>query len=86
MKPQDTKHKSTNPPIKKQLSLMENENGEGISAKEIEKKDKQENNNHKRKRIQMQEIPETLKPWVEQAKDEGASAVSFADFIHATLT
>ena len=48
--------------IKKQSSLMENENEEGILAKEIEEKNRQEKNNRRRKRIEMQEIPETLKP------------------------
>ena len=57
-----------------QECVMRDEASNGKSSKEINEQDRQERTARRKQRVEQVEIPDHLKQWVEQAKDEGASS------------
>ena len=57
-----------------QECVMRDETSNGMSSKEISEQDRQERTARRKQRVKQIEIPDHLKQWVEQAKDEGASS------------
>ena len=53
---------------------MRDETNNGMSSKEISEQDRQERTARRKQRVEQIEIPDHLKQWVEQARDEGASS------------
>ena len=53
---------------------MRDQASNGKTSKEINEQDRQERTARRKQRIEQTEIPDHLKQWVEQAKDEGASS------------